>query len=89
MPVTRQVKVKDGDAVVMVGTMKGAFLLRSGRARRSWDVGGPHFPGEPVYAMALDGRAERRRLWAAPESPYYGATLKHSIGDYAGRLRMG
>ena len=78
MPVTRKIRVKDGDALVMVGTMKGAFLLRSDRSRRSWDIGGPHFPGEPVYSMALDDRAERRRLWAAPENPYYGATLKRS-----------
>ena len=78
MPVTRKIRVRDGDALVLVGTMKGAFLLRSDRSRRSWDVGGPHFPGEPVYAMALDDRAGRRRLWAAPENPYYGATLKRS-----------
>ena len=78
MPITRQIRVRDGDALVMVGTMKGAFLLRSDRSHRSWDVGGPHFPGEPDYSMAFDDRTGRRRLWAAPESPYYGASLRSS-----------
>ena len=30
---------------VLVGTRKGAFILSSDGARRSWDVSGPHFAG--------------------------------------------
>ena len=55
------VSVKNGDLLVMVGTMKGAFLLRSNATRSRWDVGGPYFPGQSVYAMAYDGRAGRHR----------------------------
>jgi len=76
--VTRQLRVRDGDALVLVGTMKGAFLLRSDRSRRSWEMGGPHFPGQPVYALGWDGRGGRRRLWAGAESPFYGASLQRS-----------
>jgi hypothetical protein len=72
---TRRVAVKDGDVVVLVGTVKGAFLLRSDRARRRWEVGGPHFPGRAVYAMAFDGRNGRRRLWVATQSMHWGAVL--------------
>ena len=37
MAIPRQIKVKDGDVLVLVGTMKGAFLLRSNGARARWD----------------------------------------------------
>jgi photosystem II stability/assembly factor-like uncharacterized protein len=78
MVATRQVSVKDGDVLLLVGTMKGAFLMRSNAARKRWDVGGPFFPGHSVYAMGYDGRAGRRRLWAAPSSMHWGAVLRSS-----------
>ena len=75
MAVTRHVTVKDGDVLLLVGTMKGAFLLRSNAARQRWEVGGPYFAGQSVYAMAYDGRAGRRRLWAGTSSMHWGAVL--------------
>ena len=74
----RHVSPKGGDALVMVGTMKGAFLFRSDASRRTWQRGGPYFPGNAVYAMAYDDRAGRRRLWAAPESFHFGAVMRSS-----------
>ncbi len=78
MATPRQVQVKDGDVLVLVGTMKGAFLMRSNGARASWETGGPHFPGQAVYALAYDGRAGRRRLWAGTGSMHWGAVLRSS-----------
>ena len=52
MPNIQHISPKSGDALVLVGTMKGAFMLRADAARRSWDVGGPYFPGHAVYALA-------------------------------------
>src|SRR5262249_56634341 len=78
MAATRQLKVKDGDVLVLVGTMKGAFLLRAPGSRASWELGGPHFPGHAVYAMAYDDRPGRPRLWAAPASMHWGAFLRSS-----------
>jgi sortilin (neurotensin receptor 3) len=78
MATPRQIQVKDGDALVLVGTMKGAFLVRSNGARARWEVGGPHFAGQAVYAMAYDGRAGRRRLWAGTGSMHWGAVLRSS-----------
>jgi photosystem II stability/assembly factor-like uncharacterized protein len=69
---------RDGDVVLLVGTMKGLFLYRSSAARKRWDVAGPYFPGMPVYAAAFDGRAGRRRIWAAPASMHFGAELAHT-----------
>lgn len=67
-----------GDAVLMVGTTKGAFLFHSDASRVTWEMDGPHFPGEEVYAIALDQRGGRRRLWAAPGNAYFGTTLRCS-----------
>ncbi len=78
MATPRQIKVNDGDVLVLVGTMKGAFLMRSNGARARWDAGGPHFPGQAIYAMAYDGRAGRRRLWAGTASMHWGAVLRSS-----------
>ncbi len=78
MVAVRQLAVKDGDVLLLVGTMKGAFLFRSGAARTRWEVGGPYFPGQAVYALAYDGRDGRRRLWAGNTSEHWGPTLSSS-----------
>jgi photosystem II stability/assembly factor-like uncharacterized protein len=66
---------RDGDVLLLVGTMKGLFLFSSGRSRRAWRMAGPFFPGRSVYAAAYDGRAGRSRIWAAPASMHWGAEL--------------
>jgi photosystem II stability/assembly factor-like uncharacterized protein len=78
MPSTNNVDVKPGNNLVMVGTIKGAFLFRSDSAREKWDEAGPYFPGRSVYAMAFDGRNGRSRLWAAVNSSYWGSFLSSS-----------
>ncbi len=72
------VSLGQGDVLLMVGTTKGAFLMRSDDGRAGWTVDGPHFPGEEVYALALDQRAGRTALWAAPGNPFFGTTLRRS-----------
>jgi len=74
----RQVSVKEGDVLLLIGTMKGAFVLRSNASRSHWDVGGPYFAGQPVYALAFDQREGRRRLWAGPASEHFGSILSSS-----------
>ena len=78
MPRVRHASVKDGDVVVLVGTMKGAFVFRSNAARARWEAGGPYFAGHAIYAMAYDGRAGRRRIWASPSSMHWGSVLSSS-----------
>jgi len=77
-PASRPVAVDDGGVILLVGTMKGLFLFSSGPSRRSWRKAGPFFPGRSVYAAAYDGRAGRRRIWAAPASMHWGAELAWS-----------
>jgi hypothetical protein len=78
MPETRHIDPQDGDVLVLVGTMKGAFILRSDKSRAKWEMGGPYFAGSAVYALAYDGRAGRKRLWAGPASMHWGALLRSS-----------
>jgi len=77
------IPLEDGDVLLLVGTTKGAFLFRSDPARDEWHVEGPHFPGEEVYALALDQRGGRRTIWAAPGNPFFGTTLRKSDDDGA------
>ncbi len=67
-----------GDLLVLVGTMKGAFLYRTGAARDRLDVSGPHFPGAAVYALGYDDRAGRQRLWASASNAFFGTHLRWS-----------
>jgi serine/threonine protein kinase len=74
----RHLHVKDGDALLLVGTSKGAFLLSSRPDRTNWDVAGPYFHGQAIYAMAYDHRQGRHRLWASTHSPIWGSVLRSS-----------
>ena len=47
------VEARNGDVLLMIGTTKGGFLLRSGPDRDRWEMDGPHFPGSEMYAFAL------------------------------------
>jgi hypothetical protein len=78
MPDTHHITPRDGDVLVLVGTMKGAFILRSDQGRETWEIGGPYFPGSAVYALAYDGRGGRHRLWAGPHSMHWGGLLRWS-----------
>jgi len=73
MPAINHVDAKAGDVLLLVGTMKGAFLLGSDKNRKEWSVGGPYFPGRAIYALAHDQRNGRNRLWAAVNSPHWGS----------------
>ena len=81
MPSVQHVSAKKSDVIVLVGTMKGAFVLRSNGRRKKWDVGGPYSIGSPVYAMAFDQRGGRHRLWWAQQSFRWGTVLCSS-DDY-------
>jgi photosystem II stability/assembly factor-like uncharacterized protein len=78
MPELKHVEANSGDVLLLTGTMKGAFVLRSDQARQDWEVGGPYFPGRAIYAMAYDDRNGRKRLWAAVNSSFWGSYLSSS-----------
>ncbi|HYN82928.1 MAG TPA: exo-alpha-sialidase [Gemmatimonadaceae bacterium] len=63
---------------LLVGTMKGAFLLRSDEARKRWRLEGPHFQGFAIYALLHDSRGGRNRTFAAANNTFIGSTLRAS-----------
>ena len=73
----QHVHVKKGAFLLLVGTTKGAFILRSNAQRSRWEVGGPYFHGQNVYAMAFDDRGGQHRIWASTSS-YWGTLLRSS-----------
>ena len=67
-----------GDVLVLVGTMKGAFIFSSNGSRKKWKVDGPHFPGEAVYSVAYDQRGGRSRTLMGAHSNHWGSTIRLS-----------
>jgi photosystem II stability/assembly factor-like uncharacterized protein len=67
-----------GDVLVLIGTVKGAFIFSSSGKRSQWKMHGPHFPGESVYALAYDERGGRQRLLAATRSFHWGSVIRTS-----------
>jgi photosystem II stability/assembly factor-like uncharacterized protein len=68
----------DGDVLLLVGTMKGAFLFHSGGGRREWRMDGPYFRGLTVYSLAFDQRGGRRRILAGTQSFHWGSVVQSS-----------
>lgn len=73
----KHVRPNRGDSLLLVGTIKGAFILRSNAQRSRWEIGGPYFHGHAVYALAYDNRGTRQRVWAATQS-FWGTNLRSS-----------
>ena len=42
-----------GDLLVIVGTVKGAFIFSCDRNRREFKIAGPYFKGQSVFSTAF------------------------------------
>jgi photosystem II stability/assembly factor-like uncharacterized protein len=62
---------------VLVGTRKGAFILTSDGARKSWSVNGPHFAGWEIYHVK-GSPADPNRLYASQSSGWFGQVIQRS-----------
>lgn len=62
--------------LVLAGTRKGLFLLRSDEGRRDWQLEGPLLTGWEVMHATLDRRNET--IYAATNTFVYGATVHRS-----------
>lgn len=67
---------------VLVGTRKGAFVLRSDEGRRDWRIEGPHFAGWQVMHVA-GSPADPDRIWASQWTDWHGQVVQRS--DDGGR----
>jgi photosystem II stability/assembly factor-like uncharacterized protein len=62
---------------VLVGTRKGAFILRSDGKREHWDIGAPHFAGWEIYHLK-GSPVEPDRLFASQTSGWFGQMIQRS-----------
>jgi hypothetical protein len=64
-PMTTTRRPAAGAVALLVGTRKGAFILRGDRSRRTWKLSAPIFLGHIVHHLVLDPRDGRTMLMAA------------------------
>jgi hypothetical protein len=64
-------------AVLLLATRKGAWLVHGDAARRKWRLDGPHFHGHIVNHLVLDPR-DGRTLLAAAKTGHLGPTVFRS-----------
>ena len=62
---------------VLVGTRKGAFVLRADGSRSQWDISGPHFAGWEIYHVK-GSPVESNRLYASQTSGWFGQLVQRS-----------
>jgi hypothetical protein len=62
--------------VLLVGTKKGMFILRSNADRSKWDAEGPRWAPTPIHHAAYDPRD--RSMYAAVNSTWGGARIEYS-----------
>jgi photosystem II stability/assembly factor-like uncharacterized protein len=62
---------------LLVGTVKGAFVLESDGTRKKWKLEGPHFTGWEVYHMK-GSPADPNRVYASQTSGWFGQVLQRS-----------
>jgi photosystem II stability/assembly factor-like uncharacterized protein len=68
----------DAGRVVLVGTTKGLFTLRTSDGAEGIEVSGPAFAGEEVYGVCIDTRNAAARLFAGSVSMHWGPVLRRS-----------
>ncbi|MGH9247481.1 MAG: WD40/YVTN/BNR-like repeat-containing protein [Acidimicrobiales bacterium] len=66
------------DHLLAAGTRKGLFLARSADDRTTWELDGPLFPANAVYAVAVDARRQPPRILAGTHSEHWGPTVFRS-----------
>ena len=62
---------------LLVGTKKGAFILRSDGHRRQWEIDGPHFAGWEIYHLK-GSPADPQRIYASQSSGWFGQIIQRS-----------
>lgn len=66
-----------GAVTLLVGSRKGAFILKSDRTRRTWKVSAPLFLGHIIHHIVADPR-DRRTMLMAASTGHLGPTLFRS-----------
>ncbi len=62
---------------LLVGTLKGAFVLTSDGKREKWDVSGPFFAGWEIYHVK-GSPVDPNRVYASQSSGWFGQIIQRS-----------
>ncbi len=62
---------------LLVGTRKGAFILRSDALRRTWSIDGPLFGGWEMYHLK-GSPADPERIYASQSNSWFGQQIQRS-----------
>ena len=62
---------------LLVGTVKGAFVIESDGTRKKWKVSGPHFAGWEIYHMK-GSPADPNRIYCSQSSGWFGQVIQRS-----------
>jgi hypothetical protein len=68
---------RSGAVTLLIGTRKGAFILRGDRARRTWKLSAPIFLGHIIHHVVGDPR-DRRTILMAASTGHLGPTIFRS-----------
>ena len=74
---TKAAKPAPRELVVLIGTRKGAWILRGDAKRKTWALEGPHFHGHVIQHLVLDPR-DGRTLLASAKTGHLGPTIFRS-----------
>src|SRR5947207_8226914 len=66
-----------GPVAILVGTRKGAFIVRGDASRRTWKVSDPMFLGQIIHHLVLDPR-DGKTMLAATRTGHLGPTIHRS-----------
>jgi photosystem II stability/assembly factor-like uncharacterized protein len=77
MAASKKPAAKPQKTLAFVATRKGAWVLESDAARKTWALKGPHFLGNTIHHMMLDPR-DKKTLLAAVKSGHLGPTIYRS-----------
>ena len=67
-----------GDVILMVGTVKGAFIFHSDARRSEFHISGPYFKGQEVFSVAYLPDPKFPRMLAGCKSQHWGSTVNWS-----------
>ncbi|HLX37672.1 MAG TPA: hypothetical protein VKR29_07720, partial [Candidatus Binataceae bacterium] len=74
----KNISPQSGDIILMVGTVKGAFLFHSDSARHDFQIAGPFFKGMEVFSVAYLPDKKTPRMLVGNKSQHWGSTVSWS-----------
>jgi hypothetical protein len=78
MELAESITPQSGDLLVIVGTVKGAFIFRSDSYRRQFQIAGPYFKGMAVYSTEYLPDKRTPRILLGNLSTHWGALVSWS-----------